>query len=114
MQTLKGHIGWVNSVDISPNAKIIASVGKDGLVKLWSLSGHELKSLQGHRGEILGVKFASDNKSLISVGVDSSIIMWSMDLEDLLEQGCKWVNNYLRNNPLVSPNDKHLCDNITH
>jgi len=114
LQTLKGHIGGVNSVDISPNARIIASVGEDELVRLWSLNGLEIKALQGHRVQILGVKFTVDRKRLISFGADGSLIIWDIDLDNLQRQGCRWVDNYLHSNPLVSSNDHRLCDNITY
>ncbi|MEL7245196.1 MAG: hypothetical protein AAGM40_23100, partial [Cyanobacteria bacterium J06573_2] len=26
---------------------------------------------------------------------------------------CEWTHNYLENNPKVSENDKHLCDDIS-
>ncbi|KAM3089638.1 hypothetical protein ACKFKG_33175 [Phormidesmis sp. 146-35] len=54
------------------------------------------------------VKVSTDGKSIASVaGVsNSSVVLWSLEIDRLLAQGCRKLNNYLKH----SKQDKHLCD----
>jgi ribosome assembly protein 4 len=55
--TLKGHTHWVLCVAWSPDARKIASGGKDNLVKVWwGDSGQKVsKPLKGHKKWVTGL-----------------------------------------------------------
>ena len=57
-----------------------------------------------------------DGRFLASSSDDSSIKLWELsaftksDLDELLTDGCFRIKGYLENNPNVSEQDRHLCD----
>ncbi len=110
LQTLLGHCGEINSVSFSPNGQALASASCDNTVKLWSLDGKELQTLQGHRGEVNSVSFSPNGQTLASASFDGTVILWNFNLDSLMELGCSWVGDYLRNNPNLSERDRCLCD----
>lgn len=67
------------SVTISPDGKIIATVGTDQSVKLWRKDGTLLHSLKGHQGNIKRVAFSPDGKMVASSSSDRTIKLWRVD-----------------------------------
>jgi WD40 repeat protein len=115
-KTLTGHHSPVWQVSFSPDGKTIATASNDRTVKLWRNDGTELATLRGHTGEATGAVFSPDGKTIVSAGADKTAILWNLPhldqrlLDDLLVRGCDWLADFLKNNPSVSPTDRHLCD----
>ncbi|BDA69287.1 hypothetical protein CAL7716_034530 [Calothrix sp. PCC 7716] len=93
---LTGHQSGVSSVVFSPDGKTLASASSDNTIKLWNLKTEkEISLLTGHQGTVSSVVFSPDGKTLASANYDYTIKLWSLDLDDLLAQGCNYLNDYL-------------------
>ncbi|NER94610.1 MAG: hypothetical protein F6J86_12345 [Symploca sp. SIO1B1] len=109
----------VTSVSFHPDGKLIASASWKK-VKLWSIDGEEIATFERLGGG--DVSFSPDGKSIagmmntdINIWLYTSIhkvALWNFNLDELLERGCNWARDYLKNNPSVEERDRKLCDDI--
>jgi WD40 repeat protein len=99
IDTLRGHSDSVNSVSFSPNGQIIASGSEDGTIKLWQADGTPIATLKGGDTSISSLTFSDDGKVLATASRDGTVILWDLDLDRVLAQGCRWLQDYLRNHP---------------
>ena len=105
--TLTGHKDRVNSVVYSPDGKTLASASNDNTIKLWNVStGKEILTLTGHKDSVNSVVYSTDGITLASASRDKTIKLWNLDLDNLLAQGCSWLEDYLATRPDEA---KELC-----
>jgi WD40 repeat protein len=65
ISTFAGHRDEVYALAFSPDGKVIASAGKEGIAKLWDAStGKEIRTFTGHLGDVVCVGFSPDGKTL--------------------------------------------------
>jgi WD40 repeat protein len=67
-------------VAISPDGQLLASVGRDKLVRIWETSsGREIHALQGHTDDVNDLVFNSDGQLLASASDDKTIRLWDVE-----------------------------------
>src|SRR5262249_34130752 len=61
LHTLKGHERDIGCVAFSPDAKVLASGGRDTTIKLWDVTtGKQLRTLTGHTERVASLAFSPD------------------------------------------------------
>jgi WD40 repeat protein len=117
------HDAVARSIAFSPNGKILASGGSNGIIKLWAVSNTGNPSLlktltrddKSHNGMVYDLAFNNAGNLLASVGNDSSIILWNVTnpAVPVFESQVYSDNNNKENNPVFcvafSPNGKSLA-----
>ena len=79
-KTLPTHSTQINSVAISPDSKILAGGGEDGIISLWDLKTGQLKNpLKGHSSAIYALAWSQDGQILASGSADETIKLWSLN-----------------------------------
>ena len=106
---LKHQSGLIYRMEISLDGRRFATGSKDGTINLWDFSGRHLDQLTRHQSLIMDLKFTRDN-SLVSIAQeDLQVTLWANDtsiasrLEQLLEEGCEWLEPYLKNHDNRAP-----------
>jgi len=62
------HINWVYDAELSPDGKLLASAGKDEVVKLWEVgTGKFIRNLGTHEGWVRQVVFSPSGKTVYSL-----------------------------------------------
>ena len=113
VMTLKGHARTLLAVVFSPDGALLASGSDDHTIKIWEVvDGREISTFHGHSQGVNSLAFHPNGKLLASASDDGAIRLWNLDLEDLLRQGCAWLQGYLKNNPGINNEDRGLCDSV--
>ena len=107
--TLLGHRDQVKQVAFSPDGQTLASASSDRTIKFWSLQGTLLQTLKGHDDQVLSLDYHPDGQTLASASRDRTAILWNLNLDELLEQGCVWSQDYLWTNSTLTPSDRRVC-----
>jgi len=99
-----GHADMIQHACFAPDRKTLASVGHDGIVKLWDVTGKEPTERPvrgvGHNSAVLSLAFATDGKSLASGGGDRKLRIWDLSgparRETAVGKGHDYPIEYLR------------------
>ncbi|MEG4111206.1 MULTISPECIES: LpqB family beta-propeller domain-containing protein [unclassified Microcoleus] len=106
------HTSGVTNISFSPDSKMLLSASTDKMLRLWNVDGTLLKTLKGNKDAVWSASFSPDGKAIASASADGTVMLWNFNLDDLLQQGCNGVRNYLQTNPIANQNNRHLCDGI--
>jgi len=95
--------GWLKAMALSPDGALLATGGRDAVVRLWSTKdGKLVKELKGHTRDIYSATFHPDGKSLATGDYDGKILHWDVatgKLARTLDAGL-----------LLTRNSDFLCD----
>jgi WD40 repeat protein len=107
---LKGHQGDVTSIDISPDGKMMATAGRDGTARLWTIDGKELHQIKGtHQDDVYfdmsSIQFSPDSKTIVTAG-NNNIRLWTVEGKELTQlKGSKGFADSIQ----FSPNGKMIA-----
>jgi WD40 repeat protein len=110
IKILKGHVGRVTSVALSPNGMYLVSASQDSTLRLWdTATGDSLATYLGHRGTIDAVEFSGDGGVFVSTGRDSTIRVWSVSGRNLVRT--IWAGKQL-GAAVISPDGSHIAAGV--
>ena len=116
VKALEGHVGRVIEVAFSPTGEMIVSTGVDGTIRLWSKQGDALETLAAHDLRPIGIAFDSSGDQLVITTASGLVTLWDvdavLDIEEVTELGCAWVEPYIKNNEKIYPSSKRLCSSV--
>lgn len=80
LRTVEAHDGWIRSIAVSPDGKLVASVGNDLIVKIWNVAdGKLVKELKGHESYIYNVVFHPSGKTLVTGDLYANLFEWDLE-----------------------------------
>ncbi len=86
-------------VVLSPDGKLFAT-NSGNAAKLWNLKGNLLAEFKGHQERLGNIAFTPDGQHLATSSKDGNVRLWPIqNLDQLLERGCDWLNDYLITHP---------------
>lgn len=111
---LPGHAASVKSVSFNQNGQMLASADDNSGVKIWGRNGTLLKSFSWNGLTGNDINFSSDGQKILAwnSNYDGKPSLWSVNLDELLERGCRQVRDYLKSNQNVDKRDRPPCDGI--
>jgi WD40 repeat protein len=77
---LRGHTNQVESVDFSPDGKLLASAGDDRTVRLWDTATGQPdgQPILAHEDIIWQVAFSPDGQTLATASEDGTVKLWQV------------------------------------
>jgi WD40 repeat protein len=87
--TLKGHTETLYAVSFSPDGKLIATGSFDKTIKLWDLSGKEIRTYNGpagHQNLVLSLAFSRNGQMLASGSSDNTAKIWDVPVSSPLRE----------------------------
>lgn len=80
LNILTAHTQAVKTLAFSPDGKLLATGGDDGLIIIWGLANRKLvRTLSAHRWTISALSFLRDGNTLISASWDGNLKFWQLD-----------------------------------
>lgn len=81
VQMLIGRSGWIKTLAFSPDGVILASAGRDKMVRMWNPhTGQALGeplTARRHASEVYAVAFSPDGTVLASAGSEGTVRLWN-------------------------------------
>ena len=103
----------ITGVTFTPDNKRIISSDSKGRIQLWNLQNPKILPIatwHTQQPTITSISLA-EGKQLTTIGSDGSLKLWSIQSSnELIQQTCNWVRNYLNHN--ANQSVRNLCNNV--
>ncbi len=107
LATLRAHEKDINSLDLSPNDRFLASGSQDKLVKIFEVDFSTsnagaigalklIGTCKGHRRGVWSVKFSRTDRVMASGAADRTVRLWSLDDYSCLKVGVSRILSLVR------------------
>jgi WD40 repeat protein len=74
------HEDWVRDLAVSPDGRLLATAGKDGVLALWDAeSGKPIRRINAHEDGVDCVTFSPDGALIATGGRDHAIRLWEVE-----------------------------------
>lgn len=83
---LEGHTGAITELAVSPNNQRLASVSRDGSLRVWNLNDGTVAFKSDHPGPVNSVAWSADGQALATAAEDGMVRLYSAEGGRLLEQ----------------------------
>lgn len=98
--TQKAHDKDVNSLDISPNDRLLATGSQDKTAKIFEIQYHQgaraslklVGTLKGHKRGIWNVKFSKTERLIATASGDKSVKLWTLEDYTCIKVRCLSLN----------------------
>jgi WD40 repeat protein len=110
-KTIKPLLDNVNGIQFNRDGKLLFAINYREVKILRTRSGRQIGSFNPSAGiSIINpfIDFSADGKTLI-LQSDNNFAFLNFNLESLLKRICEITRDYLKNNPSVSEQDRHIC-----
>lgn len=78
--SIDAHRGWVRSIAVSPDGRLLATCGNDLMVRVWSCQGAGLiRSFAGHAHHVYSVAFHPSGRFLASADLHGVVRQWDIE-----------------------------------
>lgn len=78
----KAHKAFTSYVAFSPSGLLLATGGGDGIIKLWSPDGKEIKSKKLHSDKVSALVWSPNGRFLASVSSDKTLVISDAEMND--------------------------------
>jgi WD40 repeat protein len=80
---LRGHRDTVFDLAVSPDGAQVASVDRDGMLRVWNVATGTSRVLAGHEGPAKRVAFSPDGAAIATGGDDGTLRLWPARVPEL-------------------------------
>ncbi|MCA8996192.1 MAG: hypothetical protein KDA80_04385 [Planctomycetaceae bacterium] len=78
-KTIDAHQGWIRSITLSPDRKLLASAGNDLVIRFWDAAdGTLVRELKGHESYIYNLAFHPSGNTLVSGDLYGNLFDWDV------------------------------------
>jgi WD40 repeat protein len=69
-----------------------------------------VRTLVSRPSEIRQIAASSDGSQLVAANKDGTVVVWNLDVDlaELLQVGCNWLQDYVQTNSQLSAEEKNL------